>query len=408
MGNQQFDLCGNIQNILHKNLYHPRLQGDALARAIDEFGAVYKNASKSERTDEVTCVNDALSTLGVSNASFWKLPSRQLGSQWSINATLSPFLDGTKEYWVFEDVVPQGLADRAQIKTGEILLAVDGKAVEREPLYQLGQSYSMTILGRDGQTTRQVSVSLPNTGPKNRPPLVEPPALSFSEPRAGVGLIRVSSFPAIIGFDFAHELSEISRRFERDGCKRLIVDLRANCGGGLGSLRLMSLLTPAKLLIGYSLSRAAKDSQTQPDRLPVIDKIPNTKLGLYIMALRFTFNKGRSIRLVTEGVGKLPFQGNITVLTNKFSRSGSEMVAAFAQRNNLARIIGSPTAGETLGAANFKVTDVHRIRIPLVGWYTGDHDILEGKGVTPDKVIRPTLNGLREGRDEVLDYALSS
>jgi C-terminal processing protease CtpA/Prc len=169
----------------------------------------------------------------------------------------------------------------------------------------------------------------------------------------------------------------------------------------------MSLFTPARLLIGYSLSRAAKESQIQPDRLPVIDKIPNTKLGLYLMALRFTVNRGRSIRLMTEGVGKLPFQGNISILTNKFSRSGSEMVAAFAQRNNLARIIGSPTAGETLGAANFKVTDVHRIRIPLVGWYTSDHDILEGKGVTPDEVIRPTQNGLREGCDEVLDYALA-
>jgi hypothetical protein len=34
--------------------------------------------------------------------------------------------------------------------------------------------------------------------------------------------------------------------------------------------------------------------------------------------------------------------------------------------------------------------------------------MLEGKGVTPDKVIRPTLNGLREGRDEVLDFALTN
>jgi C-terminal processing protease CtpA/Prc len=74
----------------------------------------------------------------------------------------------------------------------------------------------------------------------------------------------------------------------------------------------------------------------------------------------------------------------------------------------VAGLVEKGTAGETLGAANFRVTDLHRIRIPLVGWYTGDNDILEGKGVTPDKVIRPTLKGLREGRDEVLDYALSN
>jgi C-terminal processing protease CtpA/Prc len=101
---------------------------------------------------------------------------------------------------------------------------------------------------------------------------------------------------------------------------------------------------------------------------------------------------------MTEGIGKLPFQGNITILTNKFSRSGSE---------SWQKIIGTPTAGETLGAANFRVMDTYRIRIPLVGWYTTDHEILAGKGVTPEEVIRPTLDGLRDGRDEVLDYALA-
>jgi hypothetical protein len=49
MSNKQFDLCGNIQNILHKNLYHPRLQGEALVRVINEFGGVYKDANSSSK-----------------------------------------------------------------------------------------------------------------------------------------------------------------------------------------------------------------------------------------------------------------------------------------------------------------------------------------------------------------------
>ena len=399
------DLCDNIKKILHQKLFHPRLQGEALEGAIDKFSSLCA-VGPSLEGDEVSCVNGALSALEVSNVSFWKLPSRPLEGQWAINATLSLFLDGQNERWVFEDVLPGGLADRAGIKPGECLIALDGKETVREPRFQLGKSYLFTILGRDGCGERQTAITLAETGPKNRPPMIQAPAIAVSEPRSGVGVVRISSFPGIIGFDFARELMGIARQFERQRRGRMIVDLRANCGGGLGSLRVMSLFTPAKLPVGYSLSRAARDSNTRPDQLPAIERIPDTKLGLYMMAGRFTINRGRSIRLVTEGLGKLPFQGNISVLTNRFTRSGAEMVAAFGQKNGLAKIVGTATPGETLGAANFVVKDSYRLRIPLVGWYTSDDELLEGKGVAPDQVVSPTLGGLREGRDEVLEAAL--
>lgn len=399
------DLRDNIKKILHEKLFHPRLQGDALEGAIDRFSSLCAVPSPLD-IDEVSCVNRALSTLDVSNVSFWKLPSRPLEGQWTINATLSLFLDGQKERWVFEDVLPGGLADRAGIKPGECLIALDGKETLREPTFQLGKSYKFTILGRDGRRERETVITLAETGPKSRPPMIEAPAIAVSEPRPGVGVVRITSFPGIIGFDFARELLGIARQFESRRHGRMIVDLRANSGGGLGSLRVMSLFTPAKLPVGYSLSRAARDSNTRPDQLPAIERIPNTKLGLYLMAGRFTINRGRSIRLVTEGLGKLPFQGNISILTNRFTRSGAEMVAAFGQNNGLAKIVGTATPGETLGAANFVVKDSYRLRIPLVGWYTSQDELLEGKGVTPDEVVKPTLGGLRDGRDEVLEAAL--
>jgi C-terminal processing protease CtpA/Prc len=401
------ELCDNIKTILHEKLFHPRLQGEELEGAINRFSSLCV-VPPSHEGDEVSRVNRALSTLGVSNVSFWKLPSRPVESQWAINATLSLFLDGQNERWVFDDVLPGGLADRAGIKPGECLIALDGKDTVREPRFQLGKTYQFTILGRDGRGERQTALTLAEVGPKNRPPMIPAPPIAVSEPRSGVGVVRISSFPGIIGFDFARELMGIARQFERQGHNRMIVDLRANCGGGLGSLRVMSLFTPAKLPVGYSLSRAARESKTRPDQLPAIERIPHTKLGLYMMAGRFTINRGRSIRLFTEGLGKLPFQGNISVLTNRFTRSGAEMVAAFGQKNGLAKIVGTATPGETLGAANFVINDSYRLRIPLVGWYTSDDELLEGKGVSPDQVVNPTLGGLREGRDEVLEAALQS
>ena len=43
------------------------------------------------------------------------------------------------------------------------------------------------------------------------------------------------------------------------GCTRLIVDLRGNLGGFVGSLRLMSHLTPDRIPVGYSLTRKGED-----------------------------------------------------------------------------------------------------------------------------------------------------
>ena len=74
------------------------------------------------------------------------------------------------------------------------------------------------------------------------------------------------------------------------------------------------------------------------------------------MAVRFlVLHRDRSIRLVTEGLGPKPFHGRVVILVNEHTLSAGEMVAAFAQENGLARIVGSQTGGQVLGGANFSV-----------------------------------------------------
>jgi C-terminal processing protease CtpA/Prc len=372
---------------------------------IAEFGAKCRGDGAS---DVVPHVNKALEILDVSNTLFWANPGRALAPQWALNATVKLFLDGEEEVWLFKDILAGGVAARAGILPGEALQAIDGLPLTSEPKFELGRAYKLTVLDRLGKTPREIPLSLPSTAPKNRPPMVEPRALASSVVKPGIGLLRVSAFPGIIGFDFARELTQAIKGLEREKCNRLIVDLRANCGGGLGSLRLMSLLAPGKVDVGHSLSKTARESEIKPSTLPVIDRIPNTKLGLYAMALKFKVShRDRSFRLATEGIGARPFQGKIAILADESSRSGSEMVAAFAQSNRLATIVGSKTPGETLGAANFRIEDSYRLRIPLVGWFQPNGEVLEGKGITPDYLKSPTLDGLRSGKDEVLEEAVA-
>jgi carboxyl-terminal processing protease len=397
------EVCNKVQSTLREKLFHPhRTDIDPL---ISEFRRECGADVDSTPTDNfVSNVNRWLERLRVSNVAFWNGAGRPLPAQYGLNAILSRFDD----LWVFRHVLAGGLADRAGIRPGETLLEIDDQPVSEAPTFRLGRSYKLRLLERDARTRRSVDITLPAAGPKNRPPMVEPTALSTRFAASGTGLLHVASFPGIIGYDFARAVSHAVSEFSRQQADRLIIDLRGNCGGGLGSLRLMSYLTPQRISVGYSLTRTARDTKKRPDELTTIGRIPGTKPALWGMALKFKFvNKDRSIKLVTEGLGHQRFHGRVAILVDEYTRSGAEMVAAFAQEQRLARIIGTKTPGETLGAANFRVGGEFRLRIPLVGWYTASDRVIEGIGVTPETEVHPDLESLRAGRDPALEKAIT-
>ncbi len=57
----------------------------------------------------------------------------------------------------------------------------------------------------------------------------------------GIGLIRISMFPGVLGIDVARD---INRAVTDLACDRLIFDLRGHTEGGIGCLRVMSHLCP--------------------------------------------------------------------------------------------------------------------------------------------------------------------
>jgi carboxyl-terminal processing protease len=396
------EICSEIEPLLREKLFHPTFTSKS---QLDEAVSRFVSACSARSTDDpVQRVNAALPELQVSNTAFWGDTERPLGALWALNATLSMFLDGDRETWVFRNVVPDGIAAKAGIVAGDILAAIDGQPVSKTPTFVAGKPHVLTLVDRDNRR-REFSLSDGRVVANNCPPMAPPPpAITSSVIRPGVGLLRISGFPGIIGFDFARQLTAVVRKLQSEKCTRFVVDLRANHGGGLGSLRLMSLLTPKKVPIGYSLSRAARDAHKPQSALPVIDHIPGNKLGLWLMALKFKFlHKDRSLRLVTEGVSR-PLEERVAILIDDSTRGGAENVAAFAQENHRAMLVGSTTAGENLGAANFTIAQKYHLRIPLVGWYVPAGHI--AGAVSPDHSVAPTFSALRQGRDEVLDRAL--
>ena len=118
-------------------------------------------------------------------------------------------------------------------------------------------------------------------------------------------------------------------------------------------MRLMSYLTPEKKEVGYSLTRARKEKGYSREKLPRFGRIPSHKATLLWLALRYGFID-KSILVVTEGFGPQKFHGRVVVLVNEHTASAGEMVAAFAEENGLATIVGTKTPGRLLSGSAFK------------------------------------------------------
>ena len=304
-----------------------------------------------------------------------------------------------------------GPAYGAGIRPGDILLKANGDAIRPPvlPTFALGTDHELSVEGPD-RAVRQVQVVLPKAPPKGKagakPPMAEPTSVTSRVLKPGIGYVRIAFFPGINGQRFARELDRALSDLPE--CTRLIVDLRGNLGGFVGSLRLMSYLTPERVAVGYSLTRKGEDRKWRPDQLVCIDKLPSTTLDMVKMAVRFkVIHRDRSIRLMTEGLGARPFHGRIVMLVNEHTLSAGEMVAAFAAENRLARIVGTRTGGQVLGGANFSVGSGFTIRFPAAGWYTWRGSIVEGRGVSPDIVVPLSTEALRQGKDSQLESALA-
>ncbi len=66
-------------------------------------------------------------------------------------------------------------------------------------------------------------------------------------------------FPGMVGVEVANEVSNGIAKL--GAVKSLIIDLRGNTGGGIGALRVMSLLTPDKIPVGFALDRQSSHCQ---------------------------------------------------------------------------------------------------------------------------------------------------
>ena len=101
------------------------------------------------------------------------------------------------------------------------------------------------------------------------------------------------------------------------------------------------------------------------------------------------------------------FDGSVVILVDESSQSQAEYTAMAFRVAPHVLVAGSTTAGADGNVSPIMLPGGLRTMISGLGVFYPDRRPTQQVGVVPDLVVRPTIAGIRQGRDEVLEAAVS-
>lgn len=96
----------------------------------------------------------------------------------------------------------------------------------------------------------------------------------------------------------------------------------------------------------------------------------------------------------------------IVLLVNETTQSMAEYFVQAMQNNHRVQVIGSKTAGANGNVSEFLLPGGIKSRFSGLGWYYADGTPVQRQGVKIDHEIKPSVEGIAAGRDEVLEFAI--
>ena len=398
----------NVLAALRKRFYSPeKLNGDWHA-AIERHKVQIESAPTPDEFERA--MSDLLAELQTSHIGFFHSSARRASSRAALSAAYLADETPYGKRWIFQDVHAGGAASIAGIEPGDILLTVDGREIlpPEHPVFPMGKQTQMEIVGSDDQR-RAVTVDVAR--PKGKKlHFVEPTLVEARQLSNGTGYLKIAMFPDMVGVKVANEISDAVAQL--GAVESLIIDLRGNTGGGIGALRVMSLLTPERIPVGFALDRrrVTPNLGSEKERFRRFSRIPSSTKMLWLLAVQFApaMMTKKPIVLQTEGLGRRPYHGQVVLLVDRHTASAAEMIVAFARENKLATIVGEKTAGRLLSATSVKVGNGFRLALPTGAYYTWKGSVLEGTPIEPDKLIEFDWRQRRLAGDIQLERAVAS
>lgn len=260
---------------------------------------------------------------------------------------------------VILEVVPGGPAARAGVRPGWLALERDGRPLADEGAYtpRLGERVTYAFLD-PAEVRHELTL--------------EPELLEFerreSRPLAG-GWVYLRFDRFSLG-----ELAWLSRELKAArAAPGVVLDLRDNPGGSALALR---------AAVAEFFPHAVEEGKLI------------TRTGRVRTARSWAWRPAR-------------YAGRVVILTEGATGSAAEIFAHVLQFHGRATVVGRPTAGAVIYSRSYALPGGGRLQVPVVDYVGLDGARLEGRGVTPDRVVpAATLAERRAGLDPDLAAAL--
>lgn len=339
--------------------FRQEYRGEKVSSSLQELIAVYNNILEDyyKNVDERDLVDAAvegmLSSLDDPYSTYMDEENSATfnetvdGSYVGIGITIA--MNADKKFYVVS-VVEDSPAEKANIQVGDYLLKIDDQLLEG-----LNLSDVTSIIKKDEKTT--LELTLERDG-KEAVKEVKPATIDFISVTSDVyalnngnaGYISIDTFAANTFQQFKTEL----KKLEKKNINSLIIDVRSNPGGHLSQTKNILELFMKKNTILYQV-------QFKDD----INKIKdNTK-------------KSRSYPVV--------------ILINSSSASAAEILAAsFRDGYSDATLIGETTYGKGTVQTAYTLSDGTSVKYTTEKWLTSKGKWIDGKGVTPNRVVQLT------------------
>lgn len=99
------------------------------------------------------------------------------------------------------------------------------------------------------------------------------------------------------------------------------------------------------------------------------------------------------------------YKGNVVVLVDENTQSQAETTVMMFKQHPKSKIIGSNTSGANGDVIFFSIADIETSFTGLGAYYPNGRET-QRIGIIPDIIIKPTVTGIKNSKDEVLERAL--
>lgn len=99
------------------------------------------------------------------------------------------------------------------------------------------------------------------------------------------------------------------------------------------------------------------------------------------------------------------YKGNVIILVDENTQSQAETTTMMFKQHPNSKVIGSNTSGANGDIIKFKIADLDTCFTGLGAYYPDGRET-QRIGIIPDILIKPTVEGIKNGKDEVLERAL--